>query len=152
MSNLSCQIREGVPDDATVIIQFNAAMARQTERRELDGATLAAGVRAALADPGKARYLVAEIDGSVVGQLMITREWSDWRNGDIWWVQSVYVRPEFRRRGVFRALYERAKSEARGAGAVGIRLYVDCDNTTAQQAYETLGMSRSNYRVMEQMI
>jgi GNAT superfamily N-acetyltransferase len=144
-------IRAARPGDIDNIVEFNAAMARETERRELDRATLAAGVRAALDDPTKAIYLLAEMDGAVVGQLMITREWSDWRNGEIWWVQSVFVRPEYRRRGVFRALYDSAKSRASDAGAVGIRLYVDRHNTAAQRTYEELGMTMSDYLVMEEM-
>src|SRR3954452_8892223 len=111
-------IRDATPADAATIVDFNARMARETEGLTLDPAVLSRGVRAALADPAKAIYFVAEIDRRVVGQLMITHEWSDWRDGDIWWVQSVYVHPEYRRRGIFRTLYAHARERARAAGAV----------------------------------
>ena len=111
--------------------------------------TVARGVRAALADPAKAIYFVAETGGLVVGQLMITHEWSDWRDGDVWWIQSVYVHPDFRRRGVFRALHEHARREARRAGAVGLRLYVERDNVRAQATYAAIGMHETAYRLYE---
>jgi GNAT superfamily N-acetyltransferase len=144
-------VRTANPTDAETIIDFHARMARETEGLSLDPAVLSAGVRAALVDPGKAIYFVAESGGRVVGQLMITHEWSDWRNGDIWWVQSVYVHADHRRRGIFRALYAHARREAEAAGAVGIRLYVEQDNSIAQQCYARLGMGLSHYRVMEEM-
>jgi len=144
-------VRSAAPTDAETIVDFNARMARETEGLSLDPAVLSAGVRAALADPAKAIYFVAESGGRVVGQLMITHEWSDWRNGDIWWVQSVYVHPDHRRRGVFRALCAHARQQAEVAGAVGIRLYVEQDNSVAQRCYARLGMGLSHYRVMEEM-
>ena len=144
-------IRPAREDDADVLVDFNARMARETEGLELDLAVLREGVRGGLADAAKALYFVADSGGAVVGQLMITKEWSDWRNGDIWWVQSVYVHPEHRRRGVFRALYAHARDHARRAGAVGVRLYVDDHNAAAQQVYERLGMRMSNYKVMEEI-
>jgi ribosomal protein S18 acetylase RimI-like enzyme len=144
-------IRPARPGDADTLADFNARMALETEGLRLDPATLAQGVRGGLADPSKALYFVAESQGQVIGQLMITREWSDWRNGDIWWIQSVYVHPDHRRRGVFRALYDHAREQARLAGAVGVRLYVDDHNAAAQRVYERLGMRMSNYRVMEEM-
>jgi len=144
-------VRDATPADAEAIVDFNARMALETEGLALDPAVLSAGVRAALGDPAKAIYFVAEADRRVVGQLMITHEWSDWRNGDIWWVQSVYVHPDHRRRGIFRALYAHARERARAAGAVGIRLYVEQNNAAAQQCYGQLGMGLSHYRVMEEM-
>ena len=144
-------IRPARREDASVLVDFNARMARETEGLDLDPAVLSRGVRAALADPAKAIYFVAEAAGEVVGQLMITHEWSDWRDGDIWWVQSVYVRPDHRRRGVFRSLYAHARDQARTAGAVGVRLYVDDHNAAAQECYRSLGMHVSNYRVMEEI-
>jgi ribosomal protein S18 acetylase RimI-like enzyme len=111
---------------------------------------LTAGVEAGLADPGKACYFVAEDGGTVVGQLMVTYEWSDWRNGWIWWVQSVYVRPDYRRRGVFRALYRHVHQAAVAErGVVGLRLYVEQDNHRAQEVYRRLGMERTRYFVLE---
>ena len=143
--------RPARPGDADALADFNVRMARETEDLALDPATVARGVRAALADSAKALYFVAEAEGRVVGQLMITHEWSDWRDGDIWWVQSVYVHPDHRRRGAFRRLYAYARAQAVTAGAVGIRLYVDAHNAAAQQVYRRLGMSLSNYQVMEEI-
>ena len=136
-------------EDALVLVEFNQRMAAETEGVALDGARLEAGVRAVFADPAKGLYFVAEAGGRIVGQLMITHEWSDWRNGDIWWIQSVYVRPEDRRRGVFRALYRHVEAAARDAGVVMIRLYVHEGNQTGQGTYESLGMRMTHYRVME---
>jgi ribosomal protein S18 acetylase RimI-like enzyme len=144
-------IRPALPSDAATIADFNARMAIETENTTLPPEVVGPGVRAALDDPGKAIYFVAEIDGRVAGQLMITHEWSDWRNGDIWWVQSVYVHPDFRRRGLFRALYEHARRAAKEAGAVGVRLYVEENNVNAQAVYRQLGMSLTHYKVMEEM-
>jgi ribosomal protein S18 acetylase RimI-like enzyme len=144
-------IRPARADDADVIADFNIRMARETEDLALDPATVGRGVRAALADPAKALYFVAEGAGQVVGQLMITHEWSDWRDGDLWWVQSVYVAPEFRRRGVFAALYRHVERAAREQKVAGIRLYVDEHNAVARDVYGRLGMRVSNYRVMEFM-
>lgn len=144
-------IRRACAEDAETLVDFNARMARETEGLELSHDVVSKGVRGGLADASRALYFVAEAGGRVVGQLMITKEWSDWRNGDIWWVQSVYVHPDFRRRGVFRALYAHAREQARQAGAVGVRLYVDDHNAAAQQVYERLGMRTSNYRVMEEI-
>jgi ribosomal protein S18 acetylase RimI-like enzyme len=152
MSDLSpVKIRAARPSDADVIADYNIRIARETESFALNPEIVARGVRAVLADPAKGLYFVAEADGRVVGQLMITHEWSDWRDGDIWWVQSVYVHPDYRKRGAFKALYRHAEQQARAAGAVGIRLYVDEENEAAQQAYVRLGMSLSNYRVMQVM-
>jgi ribosomal protein S18 acetylase RimI-like enzyme len=142
-------VRTARPDDAATITAFNLAMAMESEGLKLDRATLEQGVAAALGDPGKAIYFVAEVDGQLAGQLMITHEWSDWRNGDIWWIQSVYVHPNHRRRGVFRALYRHVESEAKARGAVKLRLYVEHENESAQRTYSSLGLHRSRYFVME---
>ena len=114
---MTINLREATASDAEVIAAFNAAMARETESLPLERATVLAGVRAGIADPQKATYFVAEVDGQVVGCCMITHEWSDWRNGDIWWLQSVYVLPEQRRSGVFRAMYRFVEAAAREARA-----------------------------------
>lgn len=145
-------IRPAVMDDAPTLADYNAAMAWETEHLKLDLPTLDRGVRAALADVGKARYLVAECGGRVIGQLMITFEWSDWRNANIWWIQSVYVHPEHRRRGVFRSLYRHVETLARQEQAAALRLYVEQENTAAQQTYRSLGMEMTYYRVMEQKL
>jgi len=148
-SNLT--IRPAREIDAGTIADFNAAMALQTEHLKLDRDVLNRGVRAALADPNKARYFVAESAFHVVGQLMITLEWSDWRNGNIWWIQSVYVAPDFRGKGVFRALYQHVRDLARREAGAGLRLYVERDNQPAQKTYTALGMKETAYRVMEEM-
>lgn len=146
---MNLQIRPARPADAPTLTAFNAAMAIETENLALDPDTLSAGVRALLTDPSKGQYFVAELDSHIIGQLMITHEWSDWRNGDIWWIQSVYVHPDHRRHGVFRALYRHVEQAARAAGAVMLRLYVHEHNRTGQGTYHGLGMNMSHYRVME---
>jgi GNAT superfamily N-acetyltransferase len=143
-------VRPARPEDAPTIVGFNAALAKESEDHALDPAVLGPGVGAILADPGKGRYFVAEEGGRVVGQTMVTYEWSDWRNGWLWWIQSVFVAPEARARGVFRALHARVVEEARGAGAVGIRLYVFEPNARAREVYRRLGMRDAGYRVLEQ--
>jgi GNAT superfamily N-acetyltransferase len=152
MPTASIRIRPAQTSDMTTIVDFNAAMALETENLVLDPATLTAGVKAGLLDPHKARYYLAEVAGQVVGQLMLTLEWSDWRNGWLWWIQSVYVRPEARRRGVFRALYQHVKTAAQEAGdVVGLRLYMEQDNHRAEATYLTQGMVRTHYVVLEQV-
>jgi ribosomal protein S18 acetylase RimI-like enzyme len=143
-------IRPATLTDADVICEFNRLLAKETESKVLDAATLKAGVRAVLADSHKGRYLVAELNGNVVGQLGVTLEWSDWRNGNFWWIQSVYVAATARRHGVFRKLYEHLLKEARTQPDVaGIRLYVEHANGVAQATYQKLGMKMTGYRVME---
>ncbi len=143
-------LRRAGPGDAAVIAEFNQRLAQESEGKTLDPAVLAAGVAACLADPGKARYFVAEEDGTVVGQVMLTMEWSDWRNGWVWWIQSVYVRSEARRRGVFRALFQHVHEAASAdPEVVGLRLYVERDNHAAQQTYQRLEMERTGYLVLE---
>ena len=143
-------IRVGEVVDGTTIAEFNAAMALESESVELDREVVMAGVQAALSDPDKAFYLLASVDGDPAGQLMVTYEWSDWRNGWIWWVQSVYVKPEYRRQGVYRRLYRRLEEMAAKRGDVrGIRLYVIRENTVAKRTYESLGMHHSEYDLYE---
>jgi GNAT superfamily N-acetyltransferase len=124
-------------------------MAFETEHKRLDPAVLRAGVEGAIAGPASAQYYLAEDRGRVVGQLMVTFEWSDWRNADFWWIQSVYVHPDFRSRGIFATLYRHVERLARDAGACGLRLYVERDNAGAQSAYRRLGMTDSDYLVYE---
>lgn len=144
------RIRRAAPADAAFIAASNAAMALESEGRTLDAATLRAGVTAVLADASLGFYLLAEIDGQPAGQLMVTFEWSDWRNGLFWWIQSVYVRPEYRRQGVYRALHHYVQSAAKDAGNVcGLRLYVEFDNTAAQAVYRQMGMSPTSYYIYE---
>ena len=148
---MNLKIRDARLDDVDIIAHNNAAMALETEHKLLDAATVHKGVHACLADSGKGRYFLAEDEaGTVVGQLMHTHEWSDWRNGDFWWIQSVYVAPSARRSGVFRALYAHLERLAHSTpGVCGIRLYVETDNTSAQRTYEHCGMRDAAYRVME---
>ena len=142
------RIRAARTDDCENLAAFNAAMAVETENKTLDPAVLRAGVARVLAEPARGFYLVAEIGGRIVGCLMVTFEWSDWRNGDWWWLQSVYVAPEHRRHGVFRALYaEVERRAAERADVVGIRLYVERDNVRAQHTYAALGMREEHYRL-----
>jgi GNAT superfamily N-acetyltransferase len=141
--------RAGLPD-APAIAEFNLRLAEETEGLRLDSASVEAGVAALLRDPAKGVYYLAEADGAVVGQLMITYEWSDWRNGNLWWIQSVYVKQEFRAQGVFRRLFEHLKTLAQEQKDVpALRLYVHTDNTRAHRSYENLGMKRTKYEVFE---
>ncbi|MDX1582404.1 MAG: GNAT family N-acetyltransferase, partial [Thermoanaerobaculia bacterium] len=144
--------REGRPGDAESIVEFQVAMARETEDMELDRSVCREGVGAVFSDPALGRYFVGEDDGRIIASLMITYEWSDWRAGTVWWIQSVYVVPDLRGRGVYRGLYEHVKSIAQEDDAVsGIRLYVDRRNENAQEVYTRLGMDGEHYVVFEWM-
>ena len=144
-------IRPATLDDLETVVDFNLRLAAETEDTELDRETVRRGVRALLADPAHGAYYVACQDG-IIGQMMHTREWSDWRNGDIWWIQSVYVHPDHRRRGVCRALYEQLKAlAASDPGVVGLRLYVERENAVAQATYAGLGMRMAGYLVMQDL-
>ena len=150
MSNVPFTIRPATPADQETIVAFNAALAEETEAKSLDRALLEPGVRAALADPAMCLYFVAEAQGRVIGQIMITTEWSDWRNGWFWWIQSVYVDAAWRRRGVFRALYHHVRTQAVARPDVcGLRLYMHHENTRARSTYESLGMHVTDYLVCE---
>ena len=143
-------IRQATHSDISTIVVFNIAMASETEDKALDPITLQQGVSEVLSNPVKGFYLLAVFSETIVGQLMITSEWSDWRNGYFWWIQSVYVNQDHRKRGVYKALNEEVLNLARlNGGICGIRLYVDKDNTAAQQVYRNLGMSESNYEMYE---
>jgi ribosomal protein S18 acetylase RimI-like enzyme len=144
------QIRPARAADAADIARFNVAMALETEHKALDPATMRAGVDAVFADARHGFYLVAESGGANAACLMVTYEWSDWRNGQWWWLQSVYVRPEFRRRGIFSALHAEVDRLARAApGVIGLRLYVERANASAQRTYAALGMRDAGYHVYE---
>jgi ribosomal protein S18 acetylase RimI-like enzyme len=144
-------IRQAGRGDLPTLVAFNQAMALETEGLALDPGTLTAGVAAILEGRRPGTYWVHEEGGAILAQLMITFEWSDWRNRDVWWIQSVYVDQKARRRGLYRGLYAHVVEEARRAGAGGIRLYVDSTNKKAQTTYASLGMNGEHYRVFEQM-
>ena len=148
--HLGIHVRQAAPGDLETLMEFNAAMAWETEGKALDPARLRAGVAAGLEPDGRGFYLVAEVSGRVVGQLLVTTEWSDWRNGDFWWIQSVYVAPGHRRLGVYRTLHSHVQEEARRRDNVcGLRLYVDRDNHVARQVYASLGLHDSRYDMLE---
>lgn len=149
---LDLEIRPATSADWETIAEFNLKLAEETEPHSLDPETVRAGVRALLADDRKGRYFVACLEGRIIGQLMHTWEWSDWRNGDVWWLQSVYVDTAFRRQGVFRSLKQHLESLAEADPAVvGLRLYVERDNGHAQRTYRELGFKSAGYLVMERM-
>ena len=143
-------IRKGELRDARLITAFNVAMAQETEHRQLDPERVLAGVKAILKDPHKGFFLLAERNSRIVGQLMITFEWSDWRNGNFWWIQSVYVAPDQRGLGIFSDLYRHVGDLARlRKDVAGLRLYVEKNNDRARRIYENLGMSESFYALYE---
>jgi ribosomal protein S18 acetylase RimI-like enzyme len=144
-------IRRGEARDVDAIAAFNCAMALETEGKELLPEVIAAGVRGLIGNPGLGFYLIAESSGRVVASLMITTEWSDWRNGVFWWIQSVYVQPEWRRKGIYSRLYSFVKEAAADKGICGFRLYVEKDNRTAQNTYRSLGMKETDYLMFEEM-
>jgi GNAT superfamily N-acetyltransferase len=141
-------IRQATHADIAFLVDCNTAMAQETEHKTLDRDVLTRGTQAVFDDPRRGFYLIAELDGKPAGCLLITHEWSDWRNGDWWWFQSVYVTHAARRAGVFRALYAEVERRARVVGAVGLRLYVERDNERAQRTYASLGMEEEPYKML----
>ena len=144
-------IRNATREDVGVLVEFQQAMAAETEDRGLDPGRLRQGIEYLLKHPDEGYYLIAETDGRAAGSLMVTFEWSDWRNGRFWWIQSVYVHEAFRRRGVYSQLHasirQRALDDPQGCG---IRLYVESENETAQRTYDALGMAETHYRLFEE--
>ena len=148
--SIDLTIRQADLSDAAVIADFNLRLAAETEALHLDPECVNQGVAAILSDPAKGLYFVAQINGEVVGQVMITYEWSDWRNGNLWWLQSVYVRKDYRRQGIFRALFKHLQDLAQKSGEVcGLRLYMHSENARARNSYQQLGMKRTQYEVFE---
>jgi GNAT superfamily N-acetyltransferase len=144
-------IRMGDEQDAQTLVKSNIAMAWETEQKELSPDVVTRGVKNLLSHPRHGFYVVAEIDHQVVGSLMVTYEWSDWRDALFWWIQSVYIRPEYRKQSVFRRLYGFVKEKAlRETDVCGLRLYVERDNTIAQRTYESIGMIPAPYRFYEE--
>lgn len=147
---MNITIRDATAEDKDTIANFNSRMAVETEGRSLNEGIIGPGVARLIDDMSKGRYWVAQQGGQIIGQIMVTYEWSDWRNGTLWWIQSVYVHPDYRRRGVFSALYRHVESLAKVEPDVaGLRLYVENANKRAQRTYESLGMVDPGYRVME---
>ncbi len=143
-------IRRARPEDAPAIVEFQIRMARETEAVELDPATVAGGVRAVFDDSDRGEYWVAESDGELVASTLVLTEWSDWRNGYVWWLHSLYVVPAARRRGIFRSMFLHLKEQVlRSPHTKGLRLYVEKENRVAQAAYEAMGMSRERYHLYE---
>jgi GNAT superfamily N-acetyltransferase len=144
-------IRLAERSETDALVEFNQAMALETEGKHLDADTLRSGVSAVFADAAKGFYVVAESDGKIVGGLMVTFEWSDWRNAWFWWIQSVYIRPEARGQRVYSGMYDFVKKRAAADGNVyGFRLYVETENAHAQRVYEKVGMHASRYLLYEE--
>jgi ribosomal protein S18 acetylase RimI-like enzyme len=145
-------IRQANIDDLDDLVRFNQQMAMETEHKVLENSVLEQGVSELIKDSSKGFYLVAVQDKQVVGSLMVTTEWSDWRNGTFWWVQSVYILPQNRRQGIYTSLYDAVKNlAANNKNVCGFRLYVEKDNLAAQQTYKKLGMLESHYLMFEEL-
>lgn len=150
MENINFVVSRGEVCDIDTIVQFQADMAMESEGCVLDKVKVTKGVSAAMLDDSKGIYWVAKIEGRTIGSLMLTREWSDWNNEWYWWIQSVYVIPEFRRQGVYKAMYLKVKDTAKDNNISQIRLYVDKTNHSAQSVYQRLGMHESHYLMFEE--
>ena len=147
---IGIRVRAAQSNDCNLMADWAVAMALETEAKMLPLATVTAGIQAGLDDPARARYFIAEIAGEPAGTVMVTLEWSDWRNGWWWWIQSVYVAPAHRRNGVFRALFDHVRDLAASTeGVRGLRLYVERENAGAQRTYEFVGMKDAGYRMYE---
>ncbi len=144
-------IRKATPADGPAIIDFQQKMAWETEKITLDLETITEGVNAVFSNPSLGQYWVAADRDILAASLLITNEWSDWRNANIWWFQSVFVLPAYRKRGIFRSLYSRIMNEADKQGVAGLRLYVEKNNSRAQKTYEAMGMVSDHYTMYEWM-
>ncbi len=148
---MSLLIRSAKEQDLDLIVSYQLEMARLTEGRELDKRLVTRGVQAVFEDRERGFYLIAELNGKVQASLLVTREWSDWRAGWFWWIQSVYVAEPARRRGLYRALHDEVRARAQQAGeVVGLRLYVEADNARAMEVYRRMGMEETPYRLFEE--
>ena len=151
-TDLDLTITQGKASDIDTIVRFQADMAMESEGSMLDMDRLTLGVSSAINDEQKGIYLVARANDTPIGSLMLTREWSDWNNQWYWWIQSVYVMPEYRKKGVYKAMYTTLKDMAQENGVSQIRLYADRTNLSAQQVYQRLGMRESHYLMFEETI
>ena len=152
---MKIMIRAAASDDIEAIATFQESMALHTEGKRLEPDRIRAGVQKVIEDPDKGRYLVVDVDGLTVGSLLLTKEWSDWRDGWFWWIQSVWIQEHHRRRGLYRALHREVRRQARdtpppGGPVIGIRLYVEKENENAQRTYEVMGMSATDYLMYEE--
>ena len=153
MNDINLRIRIASPNDAAALISFNQAMALETEGKLLDAEKITSGVEAVFGDEKKGFYVVAELNEAIAGGLMVTYEWSDWRNKWFWWIQSVYILPEGRGQKLYSRMYDFVKQQAAEAGNVcGFRLYVETENVHAQKVYEALGMTSSHYLMYEEEV
>jgi L-amino acid N-acyltransferase YncA len=143
------KIRKATLEDAVAIVDFQQKMAWETEKTTLEHDIVTKGVAAIFHNPVRGQYWVAEENKKVIASLLITYEWSDWRNSDVWWFQSVYVLPDWRRKGIFRSMYAHIMHEAEIQGIAGLRLYVETNNSGAQKTYEALGMHSEHYKMYE---
>ncbi len=143
-------IRHAVLEDAPIIADFNCAMALETENKQLNKNTIETGAKSMIENSNRGFYLVAEKNSEIQACLMVTYEWSDWRNATFWWIQSVYVTPKARRKGLFNSLYQKVKSLSQCESVCGIRLYVEASNTKAQRTYQSIGMSQCDYLMYEE--
>lgn len=152
MTDSNYKITVGSANDIDAIARFQVAMAMESEGTTLNLERVTQGVAMAIADESKGRYIVARIDGEAVGSLMLTREWSDWNCQWYWWIQSVYIAPSHRNKGVYKAMYATVKQMAKEQNVSQIRLYVDKTNLAAQRAYQRLGMSETHYLMYEEVV
>jgi GNAT superfamily N-acetyltransferase len=144
------KVRQGEPADAPTIVDFQLKMAWETESLKLDELTVTKGVRRIFNEPQRGKYLIAEHRADTVGSMLVLNEWSDWRNGDVLWIHSLYILPDYRAQGIFRRMYEQLKAEVeQDEGLKGLRLYVDRTNVKAQKAYEKMGMTAEHYQMYE---
>jgi len=149
---MELKIRLAKIDDSHTIAGFQLKMAIETENLKLDNETVQKGVKAVFEKPELGQYFIAETDGKIIASMLTTFEWSDWRNAQVWWLQSVYVLPEFRQKGIFKKMYEFVKILAdMNENVGGIRLYVDKTNVRAQEVYKAVGMNGEHYQVFEWM-
>jgi ribosomal protein S18 acetylase RimI-like enzyme len=151
-NKITVTIRRAEKNDHPTIVDFQLRMALETEKLSLDPGTVSRGVMAVLNDNSKGQYFVADGNGKVVASLLITYEWSDWRNGTVWWIQSVYVIPDYRGKKIFKQMYLFLKKQVEEyANITGLRLYVDNRNRKAQEVYRALGMNGNHYATFEWM-